>query len=73
MLNLSYIEYELLVVIRLMNQIISDDSLHSLYNLFDNFEEFRTFINVGDGFVNINTSNDYINLTKDDKKLVLKR
>ena len=35
---------------------------HNDYHLFDNFEEYRTFVNVGDGFVNINTSNDYINL-----------
>ena len=60
---------------KLLKSIIdnSDDSLHSLYHLFDNFEEYRTFVNVGDGFVNINTPNDYINLIKDDKRLVLKR
>lgn len=51
----------------------SDDSFHSLYHLFDNFEDYRTFVNVGDGFVNINTPNDYVNLIRDDKRLVLKR
>lgn len=51
----------------------ANDNLHSLYHLFDGFENYRTFVNVGDGFVNINTPNDYINLIKDDKKLVLKR
>ena len=51
----------------------ANDNLHSLYHLFDEFENYRTFVNVGDGFVNINNPNDYINLIKDDKKLVLKR
>lgn len=51
----------------------ANDNLHSLYHLFDGVENYRTFVNVGDGFVNINTPNDYINLINDDKKLALKR
>lgn len=60
---------------RLLKRVIdnSDGKLHSLYHLFDTFENYRNFVNVGDGFVNINTPNDYINLIKDEKKLVLKR
>ena len=60
---------------KLLKSIIdnSDDSIHSLYHQFDNFEEYRTFVNVGDGFFNINTPDDYTNLIKDDKRLELKR
>ena len=60
---------------KLLKKVIddSDGKSHSLYHLFDAFESYRTFVNVGVGFVNINTAEDYINLIKDDKRLVLKR
>lgn len=45
---------------------------HSLYHLFDELEDYRKFVNVGDGFVNINYPSDYINLINE-KKLILKR
>lgn len=51
----------------------SNSNFYSLYHLFDNIEKYRTFVNVGNDFVNINTPDDYINLIKDNKALVLKR
>lgn len=45
---------------------------HSLYHLFDKMSEYRSFVNVGYGFTNINKPNDYINLNKL-KKITLKK
>ncbi len=79
--NISFYgnEYAIIAVkannYQLLKRVIdnANNHCHSLYHLFDEFENYRTFVNVGDGFVNINTPNDYINLIKDTKKLVLKR
>lgn len=59
----------------LLKKILEDASENngSLYHMFDDYSEYRNFINVGNGFVNINTPADYIGLVKSNKKMVLRR
>lgn len=51
----------------------ANNDTYSLYHLFDEYEKHRKFFNVENGFVNINTPDDYLNLIRDEKELVLKR